>query len=118
MAAKKKEIYGDRVSLTIIKQYFAEYEIAQEFIRRMEQQQPKYFNTHCIRLYRMTRFYTIGQLLDGIEYCIDTERCSAYELLAYLMYQYGEHIAKKFLPNQQYFNHLARSKEIRREIDG
>jgi hypothetical protein len=32
--------------------------------------------------------------------------------------QYGEHIAKKFLPNQQYFNHLARSKEIRREIDG
>ena len=30
----------------------------------------------------------------------------------------GEHIAKKFLPNQQYFNHLARSKEIRREIDG
>jgi len=116
---KPEENYSrDRVSLTIIKQYFAEYEIAQEFIRRMEQQQPKYFNTHCIRLYRMTKFYTIGQLLDGIEYCIDTERCSAYELLAYLMYQYGEHIAKKFLPNQQYFNHLARSKEIRREIYG
>ena len=29
----------------------------------------------------LTKFYTIGQLLDGIEYCIDTERCSAYELL-------------------------------------
>ena len=70
---KPEENYRrDRVSLTIIKQYFAEYEIAQEFIRRMEQQQPKYFNTHCIRLYRMTKFYTIGQLLDGIEYCIDT----------------------------------------------
>jgi len=116
---KPEENYSrDRVSLTIIKQYFAEYEIAQEFIRLMELQQPKYFNSHCIRINRMTKFYTIGQLLDGIEYCIDTERCSAYELLAYLMYQYGEHIAKKFLPNQQYFNHLARSKEIRREIDG
>ncbi len=116
---KPEENYSrDRVSLTIIKQYFAEYEIAQEFIRLMELQQPKYFNSHCIRINRMTKFYTIGQLLDGIEYCIDTERCSAYELLAYLMYQYGEHIAKKFLPNQQYFNHLARSKEIRREING
>src|SRR5690606_36559663 len=84
---KPEENYSrDRVSLTIIKQYFAEYEIAQEFIRRMEQQQPKYFNTYCIRLYRMTKFYTIGQLLDGIEYCIDAERCNAYELLAYLMY--------------------------------
>jgi hypothetical protein len=66
----------------------------------------------------MTKFYEKEQLLDGIRYCIETERCSAYELLAYLMYQYGEHIAKKFLLNQQYFNHLARSKEIRREIDG
>jgi hypothetical protein len=34
---KPEENYSrDRVSLTIIKQYFAEYEIAQEFIRRME----------------------------------------------------------------------------------
>jgi len=35
-----------------------------------------------------------------------------------MMYKHGEQIAKKFLPNQQYFNHLTRSKEIRREIDG
>jgi hypothetical protein len=33
----------NRVSHAIIKQYFAEHEIAQEFIRRMEQEQPKYF---------------------------------------------------------------------------
>src|SRR5690606_11546152 len=67
---KPEENYSrDRVSLTIIKQYFAEYEIAQEFIRRMEQQQPKYFNTHCIRLYRMTKFYTIGQLLEVVSTC-------------------------------------------------
>ncbi|MDK2788952.1 MAG: hypothetical protein PWP07_2197, partial [Epulopiscium sp.] len=108
----------DRVSLTIIKQYFAEYEIAQEFIRRMEQEQPKYFNSHCIRLNRMTKFYSMEQMLDGVRYCIETERCNAYELLAYIMYKHGEQIAKKFLPNQQYFNHLTRSKEIRREIDG
>ena len=65
----------------------------------------------------MTKFYTIEQLLDEIKYCINTEHCSAYELLTYLMYQYEEHIAKKFLPDQQYFDHLTRSKEIRREND-
>ena len=108
----------NRVSHALIKQYFAEHEIAQEFIRRMEQEQPKYFNSHCIRLNRMTKFYSMEQMLDGIRYCIETERCNAYELLAYMMYKHGEQIAKKFLPNQQYFNHLTRSKEIRREIDG
>lgn len=108
----------NRVSHALIKQYFAEHEIAQEFIRRMEQEQTKYFNSHCIRLNRMTKFYSMEQMLDGIRYCIETERCNAYELLAYIMYKHGEQIAKKFLPNQQYFNHLTRSKEIRREIDG
>jgi len=49
---KPEENYSrDRVSLTIIKQYFAEYEIAQEFIRRMEQQQPMFFaSTFCRKL--------------------------------------------------------------------
>jgi hypothetical protein len=108
----------NRVSHALIKQYFAEHEITQEFIRRMEQEQPKYFNSHCIRLNRMTKFYSMEQMLDGIRYCIETERCNAYELLAYIMYKHGEQIAKKFLPNQQYFNHLTRSKEISREIDG
>lgn len=108
----------NRVSHAVIIQYFKEHKIAQEFIQRMEQEQPKYFNAHCIRLNRMTRFYTIEQLLDGIRYCIKTERCNAYELLAYLMYRHGEQIARKFLPNQQYFNHLTRSKEIGSEIDG
>lgn len=67
---------------------------------------------------RMTKFYTMEQLLGGIGYCIKTGRCNAYELLAYMMYQHGEQIAKKFLPNQQYFNHLKRSKEIRGKING
>jgi len=89
-----------------------------EFIQRMEREQPKYFNTHCIRLNRMTKFYTMEQLLEGIQYCIKSNRCNAYELLAYLMYMHGEHIARKFLPTQQYFNHLTRCKEIRGEIDG
>jgi len=70
----------------------------------MEKEKPKYLNSHCIRLNRMTKFYTMEQLLDGISYCIKAERCNAYELLAYLMYQHGEQIAKSFLPNQQYFN--------------
>ncbi|MDD2402257.1 MAG: hypothetical protein PHI90_04340 [Clostridia bacterium] len=40
------------------------------------------------------------QLLDGVKYCIETERCNAYELLVYLMYQHGEQIAKKFCKRQ------------------
>jgi len=108
----------NRVSLALIKQYFAGHEIALEFIQRMEREQPKYFNTHCIRLNRMTKFYTMEQLLEGIQYCINNDRCNAYELLAYLMYKHGENIARKFLPTQQYFNHLTRCKEIRSEIDG
>jgi transposase len=108
----------NRVAHSLIKQYFAEHEMAQEFLLQMEKEKPKYFNSHCIRLNRMTKFYTMEQLIDGIRYCIKAERCNAYELLAYLMHQHGEQIAKSFLPNQQYFNHLARSKEIRRKIDG
>jgi transposase len=76
----------NRVSLALIKQYFAGHENALEFIQRMEQERPKYFNTHCIRLNRMTKFYTMEQLLEGIQYCIKSNRCNAYELLAYLMY--------------------------------
>jgi len=58
------------------------------------------------------------QMLDGIRCCIEIERCNVYELLAYIMYKHGEQIVKKFLQNKQYFNHLTRSKEIWREIDG
>ncbi len=92
--------------------------MAQEFLLRLEQEQPKYLYAHCIRLNRMTKFYSVEQLLDGMEFCFKSGHCSAYELAAYLMYRHGPEKAKLFMNNQQYFNHLTRSKEIRREIDG
>lgn len=114
----EKEDVEDRASLAVAKHFFKDYENAQEFLLRLEQEQPKYLYAHCIRLNRMTKFYSMEQLLDGMEFCFKSGHCSAYELAAYLMYRHGPEKAKQFMNNQQYFNHLTRSKEIRREIDG
>ena len=108
----------ERVAPTLARQHFPESETAQAFFDRMKKEQARYYNAHCVRINRMARHYTKAQLLDGIGYCLEKGLCNARELLAYLMARHGADTAKKVLPYQQYYKHLERSREIRREIDG
>jgi len=102
----------------LVKHHFANHERVLDFLQRMDQELPKYYVAHCIRIYRMTKFYSNDQLLDGMSYCLNQNCCNASELLAYLMASHGQLIAKKFLSPFDYRDHLTRSKEIWRSING
>ena len=89
------------------------YPIAQKFFTSLRKQSPRYVYPQCNRIRRLQKYYSEEQLVGGFEFCVKEDICSVKELCSYLLYRYGEEIAKKYIPVQIYRHYKERADKIR-----
>ena len=51
-------------------------------------------------------------------YCVNKDSCKVLELASYLLYKYGEELAKKHIPSQAFKKYKEVALEIKEDIDG
>lgn len=97
---------------------FKTSQVGIEFIQLMRKQKPRYVYPQCRRLNRMRKYYSDKQLLDGMAYCLKTNTATIFELCSYLLFKYGEEIAKKYVPPQTYRHYHDRAIKIMESYHG
>ena len=88
------------------------------FLKRMREQKPRYVYGQCRRFIRMRKFYTEEQILEGVKFCNAKDICTMMELSSYLLYKYGETIARKYIHAHVFKAYLKTAEEIREALDG
>ena len=78
----------------------------------------RYADVQLRHLHRMSVYYPMEQLLEGIRYCLKSGNCTVSELSAYLIYRYGDTIAKQYLSQSDLNNHKKRTNQIQEELHG
>ena len=111
---KHKEI----VSMDELEEVFADSISAGKFFDVLHYGNPRYLDSQCKRLLRMTNYYTVAQLEDGFAYCLRIGDCTVYELTSYLILRFGETVARQFLSDSQMRNYKKRVNQIREEQHG
>lgn len=62
--------------------------------------------------------HTFSQIEAGMKYCLKVGVYTVYELSAYLLYRFGETLARRYLSNTQYTNYKKRADKIKEEQNG
>lgn len=86
-----------------------------KFLKTMRKQSPRYVFQQCNRLRTLQRYYTFDQLDIGFNHCLKINKCSVFELISYLLFRYGEELAKKAINVRTYKRYKDRAEEIKEE---
>ncbi|MBQ8540814.1 MAG: IS21 family transposase [Clostridia bacterium] len=114
LEGKKRDI----VSMEELEDLFADSWVAETFFNAIHEGNPRYMDSQCKRLLRMTNYYSIAQLEDGMAYCSRMGECTVHELTSYLIFRFGESVAAQFLNTSQMRNYKRRVAEIKEEQNG
>lgn len=111
----KEETRDEAVSLEILRKMYKDDETAIEFIERVGMTVKRYRNTHYRWIIKLSRVYTDDQMEEAIEHCVKADKCTAYELAAYLIYKTGEGTARVKMKDSLFYQCRHRAKEIEEE---
>lgn len=101
----KEETRDETVSLEILRKMYKDDETALEFIDRVGTTVKRYRNTHYRWIIKLSRVYTDDQMEEAIEHCVKVDKCTAYELAAYL-----KEVLQKEVDKREEFAVLRREK--------
>lgn len=93
-------------------------DIREAFMTEMEFDVPRYRNSHLSKITQMVDGYGIERVEEAMEHCLMVQNCTAFEVAAFLIYQYGAGIAKQKLDRNFFYTCKARADGIARERDG
>lgn len=96
-------------------EYYADDEVAIEFLKELRKQKPRYVYAQCDRIRRMQKYYTEEQIRIGMQHCNLVGICTVMELSSFLLYRFGEETARRYLHHSSYKTYLLRANEIREE---
>ena len=111
----KEETRDEAVSLEILQKMYKGDETALGFIERVGTTVKRYRNTHYRWVIKLSRVYTDDQMEEAIEHCVKVDKCTAYELAAYLIYKTGEGTARVKMKDSLFYQCRHRAKEIEEE---
>ncbi len=112
----KEETRDEAVSLETLRLMYGENEMAMEYIDRIGTTVKRYRNTHYRWVIKLSRVYTDDQMEEAMEHCVNVDRCTAYELAAYLIYKTGEGTARVKMKDSLFYQCRHRAKEIEEEL--
>lgn len=67
------------------------------FVDKLIREKPRYAGLQCAKIIKMTRTYSVNQLLDGFIYCKRKDKAMVSVLIPYMIYRYGEDLSKNYL---------------------
>lgn len=97
---------------------FKDSEVAIEFLGKLENIQPRYSNSQARRIIKLTRFYSVEDIVIGMEHCLKIDKIHVIEVQAFLFYLRGEVIARKYQRASEYIQTRDRGNEIRGMYNG
>ena len=77
------------VAITAFQRAFADCPPAAEFLKTLSEQMPRYTVANVIRINAISKRYAYHQILEAFEHCVQTGKCTALEVIAWLVYKYG-----------------------------
>ena len=89
-----------------------------EFMDKLSKSEARYKNVQFNRIITLANLYTDDMIAEAMEYCVKVGRCNVSEMTAFLIFRYGEEMARKKLSKEVFYNNRKRAEEIRREQDG
>lgn len=89
VSCDKESVEMPSATVNTIRHQFGYSDLIEHFIGSIEASNPRYKSVQYGRIAALCRAYTLEQVQTGIEHCLKVDRCSASELTAYLMLQYG-----------------------------
>lgn len=101
-----------------LKKKFFDSNNAVIFLEKLEQTSDRYLFSQVSRLTRLSNHYKKQQIMEAMDYCLEKNKISVFELASFLIYRYGETIARQSMPYVDYNNCMKRAREIREELYG
>ena len=101
----------------IILKHFDDDELVTRFLKVMKEKQPRYFSKSCNKIRTLIKEYSKSELKDGIAYCLDQDNIMLSELCSYIMYKYGEAIARRCHYKSLFEYYKKRAKQIEVKLD-
>lgn len=89
-----------------------------DFIVGMRKQKPRYIYPQCRRFIKLRKIYNEDQLLEGIKFCNKKEIYTIMELSSFLLYKYGEDLAKKHIQIHVFKHYKQEADKIREKENG
>jgi len=109
---------GDSVASNSFRLRFEAYDVAEAFANKVEETEPRYKNLQLGRMLTLSNVFTMEQMVEAMDYCVNIGICSAAEVTAYLIYRHGKDYVTKRISKNAYYRNRERAEEIRREQDG
>ena len=110
------EIVEEPTIEELLHKEYKDCEYAIKFLKRMREQKPRYIYPQCRKIASIKKFYPKKVIVKGMEYCVDVDTCTVFELCSWLVMEMGDTIAKKFLPTHTTRHYKDRAEVIRKEI--
>lgn len=89
-----------------------------EFVIGMRKQKPRYIYPQCRRFIKLRKIYNEYQLLEGIKYCNKKGIYTIMELSSFLLYKYGDELARKHIQIHVFKHYKQVADKIREEENG
>ena len=112
----KAETKDEAVSLSTLQRIYQNSEVAMEYISKIEKTVARYKNTHYRWVIKLSRTYAEDTMEEAMEHCLKNDKCTAYELAAYLIYKTGEGAARVKMKESLFYLCKIRAKEIEEEL--
>ena len=112
----KSETKDEAVSLSTLQRLYQGNAVAMEYIAKVETTVTRYKNTHYRWVIKLSRVYSDDQMEEAMEHCIRQDKCTAYELAAYLIYKSNEGAARLKMKEHLYYQCRQRARELREEL--
>ena len=109
---------GDSVASNSFRLRFEAYDVAERFAEIVEETEPRYKNLQLGRMLTLSNVFTMEQMVEAMDYCVNIGICSAAEVTAFLIYRHGKDYVTKRISKNAYYRNRERAEEIRREQDG
>lgn len=94
-------------------------EIAVEFIKKMRKKNPRYIFKQCNKLRSLQKYYSEEQFNMAFSHCLKVDNCSMFEMIAYLIYMFGDDIARKATSTYSFRHYKERAEQIKEaQING
>ena len=112
----KAETKDEAVSLSTLQRLYKNNDTAMAYISQIEKTVARYKNTHYRWVIKLSRVYTDDQMEEAMEHCLQSDKCTAYELAAYLIYKTGESPSRIKMKYSLFSQCRMRAKEIEEEL--
>ena len=100
------------VSLTSVKRLFGNNETVCRYVEGIDKTCARYKTAHYKWVLKLAKRFSLDELEEAMEHCIAENSCNTHELIAFLIFRYGESKVRAIVGSYMFYQCRDRAKEM------